>query len=72
MNGIQLLVAKVEKYKQACELIVAVKHCMMFDSIHADFSVKEVLDKYGADTVQSLAKRATDAAEAALKFDAEQ
>lgn len=51
---------------KACELIVDVKHCMMFTQVHADWMVKEILDKHGASSIQLLAKKAQDAAERAL------
>jgi hypothetical protein len=56
----------VTAMRGACEMIVAVRHCMMFDRVHADFSVKEVLIQYDVPNVQQLAKKAQDAAEAAL------
>lgn len=56
-----------QKAVDACTLIVAVKHCMMFDRIHADFLVKEVLDKHRVESIQLLAKKAQDTAEEALE-----
>jgi hypothetical protein len=56
-----------QELADACKLVVAVKQCMMFDHIHADFMVKEVLAEHQAKSVQMLAKDAEDAAERALK-----
>jgi hypothetical protein len=57
----------VKELARACELIIAVKHCMMLDHVHADWLVKETLDKYGAASVQLLAKQAQDTAEHAME-----
>lgn len=57
---------------EACELIVAVKHCMMFHYANSDWLVDEVLDRHNAEganpmeRVQNLAKRAEETANAAL------
>lgn len=54
---------------KACELIVAVKHCMMFNHIHADWAVEEVLAKHGFKTIQDLAHEAEEIAELAIKHE---
>jgi hypothetical protein len=58
---------KIAVALEACELIVAVKHCMMFEQIHDDFAVKEILDKHGVSSIQLLAKKAEDLATIALE-----
>ena len=58
----------VKQLAEACELIIAVKHCMMFEHIHADWIVKEVLDKHGVPSIQLLAKKAQDTAEHAVEI----
>ena len=60
---------KLAKALEACELIVAVKHCMMMKHVHADFTVDEILEKYKAPSVQELAHKAQEIAEQALKMD---
>lgn len=57
----------VDDLARACEMIMGVRYCMMFQHIHDDQSVKEILDKYGAPSVQLLAKKAQDTAERALE-----
>lgn len=68
---------QLEVALRACELIVAVKHCMMFLRIHDDKSVREVLEKHGGDAlntlplperVQLLALKAEDVAGRALEM----
>lgn len=50
----------------ACELILDVRACMMFDSIHADWAVKEVLDKHAVSGIGELALKAEQMASKAL------
>lgn len=58
---------RLAKALHACTLIQAVKHCMMFGRIDADWMVAEVLEKHGAESVQLLAKAALEAADEALE-----
>lgn len=53
--------------KELLEMVVAIKHCMMFQQIHADWAVQEVLDKYEFSSVQLLAKATQEKAEELLK-----
>lgn len=56
-----------EDLAKVCEMVIDIKHCMMFEHIHADFGTREVLAKYRVQDVQTLAKITQDAAEEALK-----
>ena len=55
-----------EKALEVCRMVIAIKHCMIFYGIHDDHSCKEVLEKYGVDSVQLLAKKAQDLAQEVL------
>ena len=57
---------QLELALKACKLIVAVKHCMMFYHVHADWAANEVLIEQGFTSVQELAKEAETIAEEAL------
>lgn len=56
----------VAEMYRVCEMVVAIRHCMMFKRIHADWMIKELLDKYGAKSVDDLADKAQQLAEKAL------
>lgn len=56
----------LEEALEVLRRIEAVRHCMMFEQIHDDVSVREVLTKFKADSIQLLAKDAQDRASAIL------
>lgn len=67
-SELDALKAEVERSLKACEMIVAVKHCMMLASIHDVIGIDEILANHGVDLrgpdgVQELAHQAQALAE---------
>jgi hypothetical protein len=56
----------IDEAFEVCRMVQAIKHCMMFHQIHADFSVDEVCAKFGVKDVQELAHQTQEKAESVL------
>lgn len=51
---------------EACQAIVDVRDCMMFQDLHATWLIDETLEKHGVASIQLLAKKAQDLAAKAV------
>ena len=60
------VIAAVPDWLEVCKLVQAMKHYLQFGQVHADWSQKELLDKFGVSDFQGMADLAYDKADVAI------